>query len=118
MTVRGDRHYLERILENLFSNARKYTKSFLEVRVERKDSDILLRMRNDVDSAMQIDPTHIFEPFYRAKDRSGSGTGLGLYVVKELSNTMHFQIEGKAEGENFEISLCMRPYSDRKDSLS
>ena len=118
MTVRGDRHYLERILENLFSNARKYTKSFLEVRVERKDSDILLRMRNDVDSAMQIDPAHIFEPFYRAKDRSGSGTGLGLYVVKELSKAMHFRIEGKADGENFEISLCMQPYSDRKDSLS
>ena len=77
------------------------------MRVEQKDSHILLHMRNDMDSAMQIDPAHIFEPFYRAKDRSGSGTGLGLYVVKELSEAMHFQIEGKAEGEDFEISLCM-----------
>ena len=107
LNVRGDRHYLERILENLFSNARKYTKSFLEVRVERKDSHILLSMRNDMDSAMQMDPAHIFEPFYRAKDRSGPGTGLGLYVVKELSKAMHFQIEGKAEEETFEVLLSM-----------
>ena len=107
LNVRGDRHYLERILENLFSNARKYTKSFLEVRVERKDSHILLSMRNDMDSAMQMDPAHIFEPFYRAKDRSGPGTGLGLYVVKELSKAMHFQIEGKAEKETFEVLLSM-----------
>ena len=107
LTVQADRHYLERILENLFSNVRKYAKSRIELSVQRKDDSIIFRLGNDVDESFTIDVEHIFEPFYRAKDRSGPGTGLGLYVVKELAAAMHFQIEGTTEGAFFEICLRM-----------
>ena len=125
LTVRADRHYLERILENLFSNVRKYAKSRIELSVERSDrvrtgtdgtdaaadpageGQICFILRNDMDESITIDVDHIFEPFYRAKARSGPGTGLGLYVVKELADAMAFQIEGRAEGEMFEIRLTM-----------
>ena len=125
LTVRADRHYLERILENLFSNVRKYAKSRIELSVESSDrvrtgtdgtdaaadpareGQICFILRNDMDESITIDVDHIFEPFYRAKARSGPGTGLGLYVVKELADAMAFQIEGRAEGEMFEIRLAM-----------
>ena len=107
LTVQADRHYLERILENLFSNVRKYAKSRIELSVRKNDDSIIFRLGNDVDESFTIDVEHIFEPFYRAKDRSGPGTGLGLYVVKELAAAMHFQIEGTTEGAFFEICLRM-----------
>lgn len=108
-TVLADRHYLERILENLFSNAKKYMKSCLEVKVERmeEDSTIRLSMKNDVDPLTTIDPEQIFEPFYRAKGRSGSGTGLGLYVCRELADAMHFTIRGEVEDGVFTLSVTM-----------
>ena len=132
LPVRADRHYLERILENLLSNAAKYAKSYLELRVERTGVGgktagmqdnvvnqsvlqeeaitapaITLYMRNDVDETFQTDTEHIFEPFYRAKGRSGPGTGLGLYVCKELADAMHFELKGEISDGVFELKLTM-----------
>lgn len=123
MVVLADRHYLERILENLFSNARKYTKSFLEVEVSygdaseggnesaegfrRTDSPVAFIIRNDIREYTELDPEHIFEPFYRAKGRTGQGTGLGLYVCKELAEAMHFKIGGNVADGIFELKLSM-----------
>jgi len=122
MTVIADRHYLERILENLFSNARKYTKSRLKVMVEKGVADesfsaeitgmeggsrICLLIENDIEDMQEMDTAHIFEPFYRAKGRSGPGTGLGLYVCKELACAMHFEIEGNVTGNVFQLKLTM-----------
>ena len=125
MIVAADRHYLERILENLFSNARKYARSFLEVSVDTSGDDhITFVMRNDMDSNQRMDADHIFEPFYRAKGRTGQGTGLGLYVVKELAEAMHFQVEGNVTEDVFELTVAMpkspqaSPHHDRNSSTS
>lgn len=108
MIISADHHYLERILENLFSNARKYARSFLQVSVDTSSpEEILLTMKNDVESSLLPDASHLFEPFYRAGGRTGRGTGLGLYVVKELAEAMHFRITGKVEDEDFILILGM-----------
>lgn len=113
MVILADRHYLERILENLLSNARKYTKSRLEISVDKTDpSSVTLCIKNDIDTALQLDPTHIFEPFYRAKGRSGPGTGLGLYVCKELAEAMHFELTGMIRDDFFQIRLVMPKASE------
>ena len=135
LPVRADRHYLERILENLLSNAAKYAKSYLELQVERTGDKageaqektvsgeeavsapiITLFMRNDVDETFQTDTEHIFEPFYRAKGRSGPGTGLGLYVCKELADAMGFTLTGEIKEGVFELRLTMPEYCSRQDS--
>lgn len=120
MEILADKHYLERILENLFSNARKYTKSFLAVEItENGDAGdgnpgsgesgkaVIFTIRNDIRENTEMDTAHIFDPFYRAKGRTGQGTGLGLYVCKELAEAMHFTIEGNVTGGVFELKLSM-----------
>ena len=155
MQVRADRHYLERILENLFSNAEKYARSFLEIRVEKTETSgqtgagrltgaggqtgagrqtgaggqseaggqtggpgstggpcVRLVMRNDIEENLRIDSSHIFDPFYRAPGRTGPGTGLGLYVCKELADAMHFELRGEIRDGIFETELVMPSYKD------
>ncbi|SEF42349.1 Histidine kinase-, DNA gyrase B-, and HSP90-like ATPase [Eubacterium ruminantium] len=107
LTVQADEHYLKRIIENLFSNARKYSETFLVINVIKNSDYIKLNMKNDINSEMNIDTAHIFEPFVRSKDRSGPGTGLGLYICKELADYLGFSISGNVEKNIFTVELVM-----------
>ena len=74
-----------RMLENLYSNARKYTKSRIHVRlVKTDDKGFELGMSNDSDRLGAADIEDIFKPFHRSSTGDTPGSGLGLYVVKRI----------------------------------
>jgi signal transduction histidine kinase len=87
--IRADRLEVERIVQNLLSNAFKYTPDggavSLVVRVG--DGSVTLEV---TDSGMGISPrdqVRLFEPFYRAPEaqrRAIPGSGLGLALVRRL----------------------------------
>ena len=90
--VWADPEKLTRILDNLLSNALRYTPPggtiTLSARKRRKDTVVLVE-----DTGSGIDPEHIpqiFDPFYREeksrmRDDSGqAGVGLGLAIAKGL----------------------------------
>jgi signal transduction histidine kinase len=56
--------------------------------------------------------SRIFEPFYRAGDeltRTAQGAGIGLALVRELSDRMGAALRGvNAPGGGFEVSLLLR----------
>lgn len=90
LTVRADDEAVRQILENLISNAIKYTPDGGEVTVRwaRREKDCLIEV---IDTGIGIDPEHqdrLFERFYRvdrARSRELGGTGLGLSIVKHLA---------------------------------
>lgn len=86
--VLADSHYLERALENLLLNARRYAVARIDVRICCVDEFAELRVEDDgpgVDDALA---EKIFEPFYRpddGRDRRRGGAGLGLAIVKRIA---------------------------------
>jgi signal transduction histidine kinase/ligand-binding sensor domain-containing protein/DNA-binding response OmpR family regulator len=88
---------LEKILLNLVSNAIKYTLDGgrINVRVASADND-MVRL-SVVDSGIGIDPENhqsVFERFYRVNGgESAPGAGLGLALVKELTESYGGSIE-------------------------
>ncbi len=103
--VKADEHNLRRIIDNLFTNVKKYAQNHLDISVNISNDEVILTIINDLDNMLEFDVNHIFEPFYRAKGRSGPGAGLGLYVCKELANAMNFKISGDIKNNNFSIVL-------------
>lgn len=93
-----------RLLENLYSNARKYAKSRLHIELMKSDK-IILRLSNDTDIIKGEEIENIFKPFHRASSGEAEGSGLGLYVAKRIVEKYGGEISASMEGETFTIEL-------------
>lgn len=113
LKVRADTEGLRAIVDNLVSNALRYTQPEGKVTVlceRRKDRGII----EVIDTGIGIAPEHqqrVFERFYRVdKARSSDlgGTGLGLAIVKHLTHAFEgtVTLSSKAgRGSTFTVSL-------------
>jgi PAS domain S-box-containing protein len=86
--VQADAHGIQRVVENLLSNARKYGTpgTAIEVTVERVDAEVRVGIRNRGQGIPSEDLPVIFERFERGRAQGGKvrGQGLGLYIAKAL----------------------------------
>ena len=88
VSVNADGAKLERALENLLDNARKYTPDGGEIlaRLHREDGQACIVVSNTATDVSQEELPRLFERFYR-RDRTraqGGGSGLGLSIAREL----------------------------------
>lgn len=87
----ADRAMLEKIAYNLLSNAHKFTPEGGEIRVKVATVEDSRWQLTITDTGVGIAATaaaHIFDRFYQADGshtRKGEGTGIGLALVKELT---------------------------------
>ena len=96
-----------RLLENLFSNAKKYAKSRVGIRLSKgAEGGTELLFYNDGEFIAGEDMESIFKPFYRSASGDQPGSGLGLYVVKRIVEKYHGRINARInENGNFEIKI-------------
>jgi signal transduction histidine kinase len=100
---------LQQILGQLLENAIKYSPGGGDVTlaVDTTESDVVIEVRDE--GAGLPEGIDIFAPFSRGPaERSQSGTGLGLYIVRSLVESMGGQIEARpnaAAGATFTITL-------------
>lgn len=112
--VMSNEHLLNRIVENLFSNAKKYTQSILRFYVTTEAGKVTLTMENDMEDSAGIDVSRVFEPFYRDRSRHNDGTGLGLYVVKCLAEQLGYELSAECTEGEFVIRLCIGKLEHKK----
>ncbi|HRR76246.1 MAG TPA: HAMP domain-containing sensor histidine kinase [Ruminococcus sp.] len=104
--IKTEKHYLTRIINNLISNAQKYTTDRFGISLQRNGERAELRFFNSFDESSSIDKDKLFDPFYRSFSRTEPGTGLGLYVVKTLAEKLEIIVSSDiTEDATFEITL-------------
>jgi signal transduction histidine kinase len=95
-TIETDSGLLSHILNNLLSNAAKYSPQASEIIVELSDGGNFYNI-SVADSGIGIPPEDIgnlFDPFFRANNSTTiSGTGLGLAIVKRYVTKLNGTIE-------------------------
>ncbi|MFN8349704.1 MAG: ATP-binding protein [Spirosomataceae bacterium] len=116
----SDRQILEKTTFNLLSNALKFTPEggSISLKVKMVGND---RWQMTVaDSGIGISPTqlpHIFDRFYQADGshtRRGEGTGIGLALVKELTELAGGKIDVQStlgQGTQFTLTFPQQPAS-------
>ena len=104
-----DPEYMELILNNLLSNAFKYTNEggSITVTLEKQGNELLLSVQDTGCGIPSDKQEKIFERFYQVNNASMS-SGIGLSVVKKLVDMHHGRIELKSEegiGSTFSVFL-------------
>jgi signal transduction histidine kinase len=108
--VRGDAERLRQLVDNLISNAIKYSDAGAEVRVDARadNGNVVVRVR---DSGPGIDAEHqaqIFEKFGRAGGTAKPGTGLGLFLSRSFAEAHGGTLDVESrpgEGATFTLRL-------------
>ncbi|MFO0722536.1 MAG: ATP-binding protein [Myxococcota bacterium] len=114
-TVLGDELRCRQILQNLVSNAIKFTKrGRIEVRLGGADPDLTCIEVIDTGAGIPEEQLrHISEPFVQADAsiaRRFGGTGLGLAIVKRLAEAMGGELLIRSEvgvGSTFRLNLAL-----------
>jgi two-component system, sensor histidine kinase and response regulator len=96
LAVLADYHALSQVLDNLVSNALKFSPpgSCVTVTIERPEDDppnVVVSVRDQGPGVTEEDLRHMFEPYRRlsAKPTAGeSSTGLGLSIARRLMERM------------------------------
>lgn len=116
--LRGDPGRIRQILNNLVSNAIKFTDAghvVVRLHATGEEGD-RARVRLEVaDTGVGIDPAHrarLFEPFYQidADEHEFRGAGLGLSICMQLANLMGSRIDLISEpgvGSRFSLELAL-----------
>ena len=114
-----DGQYLELILNNLLSNAFKYTESGeIRITATEQDSKLSISVSDTGIGIAQEEQEKIFERFYQS-DNQHSGSGIGLSLVQRLVELHHGQIKLNSEpgkGSTFTILLpvSLNAYSEEE----
>ena len=89
VVVRADPLLLDRVIENLLSNAAKHTPPGTEVTVElfREDGQAVVVVADDGPGIPPDEQRHLGDRFFRGRETAAQrtrGTGLGLALVREI----------------------------------
>ena len=111
--VSADRSRLTQVLDNLISNALKFTPpgGRIEVRIDSHDNTARLELTDTGIGIAKSDLPQMFSPFFRAASAGSAGipgTGLGLAISKRIVETHGGAISVSSEegrGSTFRVEL-------------
>jgi two-component system, OmpR family, phosphate regulon sensor histidine kinase PhoR len=107
----GDSDRVQQVLVNLLDNAAKYGSAPVKVSAENTNGVVRIAVSDSGPGIMATDRERIFEKFYRADSeaaRAARGTGLGLYISRELTQRMGGRLALASEpdeGATFVVEL-------------
>ncbi|BAY23828.1 PAS/PAC sensor hybrid histidine kinase [Calothrix sp. NIES-2100] len=121
-SVAGDSNRLQQIVWNLISNAVKFTPSGgrIEVKLEQVDMYAQIQVKDTGTGISREFLPHVFE-YFRQEDgtstRKFGGLGLGLAIVRHLTElhggTVHAESLGQNLGATFTVRLPLNPIAQK-----
>ena len=82
-----DKESVTKIVSNLLNNALKYAKKEIQVKLEKRDETLTIRVVSDGEKIPEDMREQIFTPFYRMESnmQKAKGIGIGLSLAKSLA---------------------------------
>ena len=111
--VLGNEEKINRIIQNLMKNALNYSDGDVVIDIFIKDESIILSFKNPISDSNEINIDNLFDKFYFAEKSRGKSTGLGLSIVKLLTEQMNGKINAFLNENNIDIQIQLNPYINK-----
>ncbi len=104
--INGDPDRAEEVIQNLMENAVKYGGgNAVGINVSEEEGCILISVSNGGAALSEEELPHIFESFWRGKNSLNvSGSGLGLYICRQLMRKMKGEIFAESDGDRLTVT--------------
>jgi signal transduction histidine kinase len=109
LTVRADPVAVERVVTNLLSNAHRYGRAPVSLRVSRSDTQVRITVEDEGEGVPEELRERLFQRFERGAS-SGEGSGLGLAIARAYARAHGGDVfyEHGAPGARFEFVFPSR----------
>jgi PAS domain S-box-containing protein len=109
--ISSDKKLLRNIIANLLSNACKFSDENKNIWIitERLDKEIKITVKDEGIGICKEDQKHLFETFFRGQNvQNIQGTGLGLHIIKRLTELLQGRVQLKSElGKGTTVSVFL-----------
>jgi len=100
--IKVEPKYLKQALMNLIDNAEKYTfKGGVEIKIKKKNKFVLIEIKDTGIGISKRDQKKLFQKFSRtgrSVKQNTTGSGLGLFIAKQIIDEHQGKIEISSEG--------------------
>lgn len=106
----SDCRILERIFQNLLTNAARYSAGTVRISLYLRGEDaVVFSVENPVDDSFRLHPQQMFERFYTGDPvRKDQGTGLGLAVARILTERLGGKISADIQSGRFTVFVELK----------
>jgi two-component system sensor histidine kinase CiaH len=113
MFVYGEKLLLQLLINNLLSNALKYSSKEkpVDITLQQEHTKIILKVKDEGAGIKDDEKKKVFDKFYRSGNeaiRTAKGTGLGLYLCKRIAESHKAKIkvtDNKPSGSIFTVEF-------------
>ncbi len=108
--VYGDIARSEEVLQNIIENAIKYGDGkHISISISEEEGCILAAVKNSGNTLPETELPHIFDSFWRGSNAgSNKGSGLGLYICRQLMYKMDGDIFAEINGGDMVVTAVFR----------
>lgn len=109
--LKGDKERVIEVLQNVMENAIKYGDgNSIKISFSEEENCKLISVSNTGCDLQENELPHIFDSFYRGSNsKNENGSGLGLYICKQLMHKMDGEIYAEIKGNaRFLVTVVIR----------
>lgn len=108
--VYGDISRTEEVLQNIIENAIKYGDGKnISISISEEEGCILVSVKNSGSTLPETEMPHIFDSFWRGSNAgSNKGSGLGLYICRQLMYKMDGDIFAEIKGGDMVVTAVLK----------